>query len=243
MSMSLLGKIFDDLHYLEYRNELALQNYNEPLANERIVDEYRLARNRLPRAALTLYTNGDYLTTELFNELISVGVTRMRISRYPVDPRRPVRQPGHRIRKWAARSLGIDVPEPVLQHNGYCAVFDHQTTRVEILLPDVMGSFTDRGGAIPYLSARVTRTQPCHATSTSASIDYHGRLKMCCNIVTDWQPHDEYFIGSLATSSFDELWFSPRMTALRTRHRAADWTLSHICGTCKHRVAGLRQAD
>src|SRR5262245_40509256 len=52
MPMSLIGKILDDLRHLGYCGELSLQNFNEPLANERIVDEFRLARHRLSDVSL-----------------------------------------------------------------------------------------------------------------------------------------------------------------------------------------------
>src|SRR5205085_439579 len=66
-----------------YEGWLAFHNYNEPLANPRIIDEVAFAREHLARVGLTVFTNGDYLTAELFEGLSTAGLTQMRITVYP----------------------------------------------------------------------------------------------------------------------------------------------------------------
>ncbi|RAY15803.1 hypothetical protein DPM19_08515 [Actinomadura craniellae] len=238
MPWRLFVKILNDLRSIDFRSELSLHNYNEPLASDRIVDEYILAHETLPAASLTLYTNGDYMSPGLFGRLSSAGVARMRITRYPrraeADPREQVAS----VRNWARTALGADFPvHPVRQHNGMMAVVQRSSVRVELLLPDIAAHFLDRGGTVRSLSdGDYVRTHPCNATVAAAAIDYQGRLKMCCNVVSDWGGHKNYFVGSLRRNSFSELWNSPMLSELRERHGVADWKLSAICRSCTHRM-------
>jgi radical SAM protein with 4Fe4S-binding SPASM domain len=237
MPMPLFVKILDDLRRVGFAGQLALHNFNEPLANSRIVEEYSRAHEVLPVATLTLYTNGDYLTAALFGQLAAAGVRRMRITRSHRITDGIDAGPGS-ILRWARRALGVTVTaDAVVQVNGIMFYFAHRGVEVELLLPDIAQGFSDRAGSVMSLGQpSYVRTRPCNATATSAAIDNSGQMKMCCNIVPGWPAHQDYLVGSLCTASFGDLWWSSQMVELRAHHRQADWTMSPICGNCRHRL-------
>jgi hypothetical protein len=105
---------------------------------------------------------------------------------------------------------------------------------IEVILPD-LSRYNYRGDTVPFGSAK-HRLDPCIMASHSASIDFRGRLKMCCNVYPEFQQHLPYLIGSLDQNSLEELWNSAKMTRFRQAHALADWSLSPICTRCTQRL-------
>jgi radical SAM protein with 4Fe4S-binding SPASM domain len=232
MLWPLLEKVATELGEAGFAGFLALHNYNEPLANPRLDEELDLLRRTVPDARTAIYTNGDLLKYDRLKSLLSAGVKYVRVTRYP--HRADVAPTKEALEKWLAQSglasafdWGIG---PVRQ--GLAARWEDKATGVlvEVIRPHV-ATYNYRGGSATA-PAR-PRTQPCHMTSTSLSIDYRGVMKMCCNVIPDSVPdHEQYSVGSVAGSSVAELWNSDAMKGWRKRHADADWSQSKACSTC-----------
>lgn len=229
-----LTKALMSLSRHNYSGWLALHNYNEPLANPRLVAEIQLAVQLLPNASPAVYTNGDRLTGHLFTELLFAGVKQIRITLYPksVDST----PQGHkRLRRWIERRSFLSEllweeefarQGPVLRHSGCLDVI--------VIYPEV-DRYYDRGGTIGWLSGS-PRTPPCFLTSHSLSVDYMGDVKMCCNVVSGSKDHARYVLGNIASLDLIELWNSPQFVEIRSRHRASDWSKSPICVSCSQQI-------
>ena len=70
MSEQLFKKIIQELAEQNYSGTLSLFSNNEPFLDERIIDFYKYAREKLPGAKLSLFTNGSLLTLDKFKEII-----------------------------------------------------------------------------------------------------------------------------------------------------------------------------
>ncbi len=230
MSWSVLQRIVDSLVVADYRGWFAFHNYNEPLANPRLLEEMRLVRDRLPHSKLAIYTNGDRLSDTLFQKLVTAGLSQMRITLYPKRGRSSPSSFAV-LRTWLERHPFLEALEweqvdlrqgPSFLHLGL--------PEIMIISPDV-GKYYDRGGTIPKLS-RPNRTSPCLLTSNSLSVDYLGNVKMCCNVVTGYAPHQDYFLGDAAQVDILEVWNSTKFERLRKKHVSADWSSSSLCSTC-----------
>jgi len=83
-------------------------------------------------------------------------------------------------------------------------------TRIEVISPNILGTYNSRGGTVTVLLGLAgRRTEPCWMTATTAAIDYRGQFKMCCCVYPETGGgHDQYVIGSLRDSSFAALWSS-----------------------------------
>lgn len=234
MSWSDLERIVRCLSSSQYGGWLAFHNYNEPLANPRIVQEVELARERLPAAKLTIFTNGDRLTAELYSALVSAGLSQMRVTIYPKTTK--CSEPSHAtLWSWLARKRFLKSKnwKEVSARQGPALV--HAGSPELILINPRVDRYYDRGGSIPTLSIE-NRTAPCLLTSNSLSVDYKGNIKMCCNVVTGNELHREYFLGNVQDRDLLEVWNSQAFDIMREHHKSADWSATPICKSCRQEI-------
>ena len=64
MESELYESILRDLGQIDYSGTVSFGRYNEPLADQVVVERIRQARAALPNATLHVSTNGDYLTLD-----------------------------------------------------------------------------------------------------------------------------------------------------------------------------------
>jgi len=82
MPTILFEKIIGDLAAIKYRGEISFSFYNEPLLDKRIPEFCSLITERLPKATITLFTNGDFLTRSIFINLAESGVKTFCITQH-----------------------------------------------------------------------------------------------------------------------------------------------------------------
>lgn len=234
MDWSTFQSIVYSLSRYDYTGWFAFHNYNEPLANPRIIDEVAFARKHLAHAGLTIFTNGDYLTTDLFDDLAAAGLTQMRVTVYPRSFGDNVSSHA-RLWSWLDKRAFLrnrEWTETVLRQGP--ALVLHDPVAIDLISPDI-NRYYDRGGTLPSLSIE-NRASPCFLTSNSLSIDYCGNLKMCCNVVTGHAPHEAYLFANVRECDPIETWNSPRFAEVRRLHEQSDWSTTPICSTCRQEI-------
>lgn len=229
-----LERVLYSLARVDYEGWFAFHNYNEPLANPRLLDELALVRALVPAAKPTVFTNGDRLTGKLYSDLVSAGLSQMRVTVYP--KRWTGREPSHEtLRAWLKRRAFL--PDKfwteVTARQGPALLYSGEPEI--ILISPRIDRYYDRGGTIPWLSVE-SRTTPCLLTASSLSIDYEGNIKMCCNVVTGNRAHRNYMLGNVRDNDIIDIWNSVRFETLRDRHARADWTDTSICKTCRQEL-------
>lgn len=243
MDWSLFTKIVAELASLDYAGWLANHNYNEPLLNPRLFAELEQVRQVLPCVKPAIYSNGDVLREPMLVRLLESGVRYLRVTRYP---RHAETAPTFAaLRTWASRAgvLGWAWEERTVRQ-GLALVCRVGEANIEVIAPNILGTYNNRGGTVTGLPLLVTqRREPCWMTATSASIDFRGRMKMCCCVYVDDPAHAGYVVGDLADASFAELWGGAQMSAYRTAHAQADWSLSEACRTCTQPLPETRQVS
>ncbi len=83
MDTGLFHKIIDELAALGWSGEIAPNFYGEPLLDDRMVELVKYARNKINGSMITLFTNGDFLTVELYLRLVKAGVSAFCITEHP----------------------------------------------------------------------------------------------------------------------------------------------------------------
>lgn len=78
----LFHKAVDELAYLGFRGYFAPHLFGEPLLDKRMPEFVRYAHAKLPKAIIQIYSNGDFLTPELYRELVAAGVKDFRITNH-----------------------------------------------------------------------------------------------------------------------------------------------------------------
>lgn len=244
MEWELFIRIVAELSELEYAGWLAFHNYNEPLLNPRLMEEIEHIRQHLPQAKPAIYTNGDVLKRDRLDDLIALGVQYVRVTRYPHTA--DIEPTYEALRHWMKQAGILDYCDwtygTLRQGLGVTYRDESRGLLIEIIGPRI-STYNDRGGTALIPTIPAPRTEPCLMTTTSASIDYRGNLKMCCNVVPGTDPdHDQYVVGNLATSTFAQLWGSDQMQAWRKSHGIADWGLSPACILCTQALPETRRS-
>lgn len=70
---------------MEFRGDVILSHYNEPLMDERLPELVRIAKT-YPFKSVFFNTNGDYLTEDLAKDLEDAGLDHIIVSLYMDDP-------------------------------------------------------------------------------------------------------------------------------------------------------------
>jgi hypothetical protein len=243
MDWNLYVKITSELGELDFGGFCAFHNFNEPLANERLVDEIRHLRQAVPHAKPAIYTNGDLLKADRLAELLALGVAYVRVTRYP--HRADVAPTFGALERWL-RQVGIADAyawemSAVRQGLAAAAEVPGSGARIEVIRPSIR-TYNDRGGTAVVPVTLSARTAPCLMTATSVSVDYRGVMKMCCNVVPDSAAeHDRYMVANLAEVTLADAWKGERMTDWRARHRVADWSASPACRSCVQALPETRR--
>ncbi len=74
MPEELFKKIIFDLEVMDYVGVVAPHLYGEPLLDTRLPELISFTRQKLPRARIWIYSNGDYLNEEVYSRLRESGV-------------------------------------------------------------------------------------------------------------------------------------------------------------------------
>lgn len=232
MEWSLFVNLIRELKGIQYSGWLALHNYNEPLANPRLLREIKFISKNLPLSKVSLFTNGDYLNAYLFNDLNRLDISYMRVTLYP-NNNETSNPPSYGLALNWLKQKHLDkllTWQKQLSRQGPSVVGNFNKLNIEIICPEI-SKYNWRGGTSSVSNGSL-RQEPCYMTSHSAAVDYQGRVKMCCNIFPGVGKHKKYILGSLKSKTFIEIWRSEQIEQLRSAHIKQDWSLSPVCERC-----------
>lgn len=153
MSREVFERTIQDLRSIDYRGAITYQFYGEPLLDSRLVEFVRYTRENLPKAMfIKVISNGDYLTIDLFEQLIAAGMTEVSITIHDRDPGRMTAMLAPMIEKHPRN----------------------------IRVTSIHGSRTlsNRGGAVKIVDEAPKRR--C-VFSRNAVVDRDGNVLLCCN--------------------------------------------------------------
>ncbi|MFH1345247.1 MAG: radical SAM/SPASM domain-containing protein [Pseudomonadota bacterium] len=91
MSDALFKRIIGMLGEIDFSGRLSFHRFNEPLLRKDLAALVAAARRKIPSAFIVIYTNGDLLSGERYQELIEAGVDNFLVTRHDSDefPERP----------------------------------------------------------------------------------------------------------------------------------------------------------
>lgn len=154
MEEDLFYKIIDELAGIKFSGRFSPHFYGEPLLDKRIVTFITYTRNKLPNAFIKLFTNGDFLTYELFLKLLNAGVDVFRIAQHDEQPSATMM---NTLQKMDKRTMD--------KHVEYIKYFDNDTLLM------------NRGGLIEV--KHDVKMKYCDYVS-GITIDYEGNMLLCC---------------------------------------------------------------
>lgn len=209
MSPALFRKIIDELTDMGFDGRLSPTRYGEPLTDSRLISFMEYAHARLPRAAIKLYTNGDFLTAPLLDQLYDAGVRDYLITVQSADE--------------PAFTNSINRISQLKKH----VKSKHRKIKLQYQTWYDM-DLVNRGGLI----AVDERRQPSWSCSDEAiAIDYRGDVLLCCN---DYLGVTAF--GNLQDESLIDIWSKPEFVKIRRELSRNVYTLD-ICKKCTHSSA------
>jgi hypothetical protein len=228
ISPDLFKKIILDLKNLEYKGQIALHNYNEPLYDPKLFKHISLIREKLPDANVLIFTNGDILDRIYCEKLEKKGVSYVRITLHDaIYSQRPYEILYKHIKK-----LGLDKNKIKDISDWLGRKFQINFGKMSIIyyIP-YKEMLTSRGGIIPNMD-ETEKQEICFLPFVSSAIDYEGNMKICCEIYPEHKLHKEKgIVGKLSKKSFFGLWFSEFYNDLRRKILSKNID-NEICSHC-----------
>lgn len=85
MSEELFNKIIKELKELRFKGDVCLSSYGEPLLDKRLAGFAKKVKEELG-VKIIIFTNGDFLTTLKFRELLLAGIDTFFMSQHDTEP-------------------------------------------------------------------------------------------------------------------------------------------------------------
>jgi radical SAM protein with 4Fe4S-binding SPASM domain len=153
MEPGLFYKIIDELSRLRWSGYIEPHSYGEPLLDNRLLSFVSYIKNKLPSSTIQLFTNGDFLTVDLYKELIKTGVRQFYITQHLPE-------------------LSGNVKK-VLDYRK-----EYGDGKV-LLLCFRRDKLNNRGGSVEVEGA--VAIKKCKWPLHSIGVDYAGNVLFCCN--------------------------------------------------------------
>ncbi|MBI2134157.1 SPASM domain-containing protein [Candidatus Woesearchaeota archaeon] len=206
MLQGLYEKIISDLKSVDYRYKLAFGHFGEPFLDRSIVDKVAFARISLPHSAIVINSNGDYLTPDLLQDLVSAGVDRVIVTDHnSKDPSSP-------------RPTSEEIQ--ILRHHLEC----HPALGNYVVFNGLQ-KLSNRGGLVSIPRERRKIRSMCEELN-SVNIDAAGNVVLCSNDYLG-----SYKFGNVKESPLAEIWNSAGYRAMRQAHSERIFT-EDICIRC-----------
>jgi 8-amino-3,8-dideoxy-alpha-D-manno-octulosonate transaminase len=217
MERPLFEKIIHDLAEMRYQGTVIFAPWSEPLLDPRLPSLVEYAHRHLPRSAVTILTNGDLLTLELFRELRRAGVGHFDISDHfkIVGGRYVIDEPAGAARTYQS----VDQKEQGTLH-----FHDSNSKRIRGL-----DRFHNRAGAVP-LDHCVSVQQACATCllpEAYLTIGYDGRVVLCAR---QWEATPVY--GNAGLERIRDIWRNPAFRNTRRDLRRGVFELD-LCRRCE----------
>jgi len=218
MPESLFKKIIDELAKINFSGRISPCFYGEPLLDDRIAMFIEYINKKLPKSEISIFTNGDFLTLELYKGLTVAGADIFVITEHSQNMTESMQQLLKDFHQ-------VDYRDDYFLHD--TAYILNDNNQGIILYKDIkQRSLYNRGGLVKDVKPK--KIDPvCEIPSNSLLIDYAGNIVLCCN---------DYFstikFGNLNNESILEIWNKKNFKKIRQDLKKGILNLE-ICKKCK----------
>lgn len=234
-------KIVDDLASIDYDRRISLVGLNEPLMHmDDFLARLRLIREKLPKAHLLIFTNGDYLDKDAFQALRDVGVHELKVAMHlskekPYDERDILKRVLDK-----SRELGLN---PVLTDFTADKQIEFQlagtTMAVRLSQENYMTEGHSRGETMTGVGRKMeNRTIPCIQPFDNFIVNYKGDVLPCCTTIGATEEIAPCIVGNVKDASIFDIYCGEKLTAWR-RSLMVEGEKRHPCATCPENWPGF----
>ncbi len=213
MPAELFYKIIGELRDKGYSGYLNLYVNNEPFVDTRIEEWYRYAKEQLPAAKMLLYTNGQLISKDRFDEIIPY-IDKMIINNY---------------------SDNLKLHESIKKLYDYIkTVPEYEKKDITIQVRYIHEILTNRAGTAPNKKRKRDIHWECIMPYTDITIFPNGILGLCCNDALE-----KTNFGDLNNKNIWDIWESKQYDNLR-QVIGKDRNNYYFCRGCDFFDAGIR---
>jgi MoaA/NifB/PqqE/SkfB family radical SAM enzyme len=219
MADNVFEQIVSDLGSIDWDGDFRFVGLNEPTMHRKsLVTRARQARAAIPKALLTVLTNGDYLTRDYLEELYDAGIRQMHISVHlqrfmPFDDQKVLKRV-----VMLAKRLGVEwrIDRHVPGREVYARLM-FRDMMLQVFQLDYEHLGHDRGGLLDGIGRQdYVRTSACPVPVMMMVVSYNGNILPCCHFVGDAEQHKGLVVGKLGGGrSLFEVYASPEYLAWR----------------------------
>ena len=253
MTLPLFRKLVDDLGaFAQPIDELVLGNYGEPLLNNNLPEMVRYAKSSRHIREVSVITNASLLNAFRANELAAAGLDKIRISIEAMSDAayKSTTEVPQRFSDIVENVKGFR--DAVRRHRSktfiYAKIVDAGLTEAEqkkffqTFAPIADAVSIENLIGITPRSRKIVGDQPkgmtgvslsterkvCPSPFYSLSIHSNGDVGVCCS---DW--HHKTVVGSVATSSIQNIWDGEALRAFRVAQLEKSWRGVGACAGCE----------
>ena len=233
MPFDTYARVVDDLAGLGYEGEIGFHGNNEPLMVPDLDRYVALARERLPKSWIRIFTNGLSLSRKKGEALLAAGIDEMTVNWYAAGSGAPL--PAHLI---AFRDEVLPRFHPrarVRRGTGPLRPGDRSIFRFNLYRRRLDEVLDSRAGSSPNKTALPENVGGfCDQPFSTVNITADGRVGRCCA--------DFYFedvMGNVPRQSLLEIWNGAPLRAAREMLLRGDRSGSALCSRCDHRGVDL----
>ena len=212
ISDELHTKLINELNELNYSGLIMYSGFVEPLLHKQIYKNLHHARSALPKAKISLVTNGDVLNEKRMTKLFESGLSTLLISVYdgPED--------AEKFQKMCD-NLKLDKDRYVIRHRYLPPEQDFGIT-----MSNRAGLMKNAVHSIKPLQK--TMDDPCNYPAYSFFMDYNGDVLMCSH---DWGKKN--ILGNFKKQKLKEIWLNEKSNESRKKLINSDRNFSP-CNVC-----------
>lgn len=245
MDDAIFSNVVKQLGDIGYSGRIAIHRYNEPLADR----DYTIKRIKeiklyIPLSQVFVFTNGDFLTKEIIQELKEAGVSNILVSSHSMENDSEFESVLNR-QQTSLDKLGLPYRYLQVSEAARVAAVDAgegiaiQWNAINYYHRDVNGTpnMLDRGQSVKS-ETKYVRTDPCLIPFTELQIEWDGKVLPCCNIHIDVKAHEKFILGQITSdSNIFLVWTNSNFVTLR-KELFSYKPKGSPCTTCNYGCTG-----
>jgi len=218
MDEKLFSKIIDELSEIKFSGQIRFSFYGEPLLDERLEAFVKYTRDKLPKVDIFIFTNGDFLTLDLYKGLSENGVDFFIMTQHDEIMSLTMKELLKNFHK-VSYSKKDFFHQSAYKLDNYDTILLHKNLRNMELC--------NRGGLLKNIKPKKLTHLRCFLPTNALVINYAGNVILCC---------DDYLgsikFGNLKNESILEIWQKENSKKIKEELREGILRLE-ICKKCK----------
>ncbi|VVB86493.1 Coenzyme PQQ synthesis protein E [uncultured archaeon] len=154
MNEEIFKKIINQLAEIKFDGRISPHFYGEPLLDKRIITFVKFIREKLPKSKISIYSNGDFLTVEKYEELVHAGVNLFVITQHSKEMNKNIKELFKYLKNNRSKKI----------------IYEKITSATPLY---------NRGGLVKPI--KMNYKPRCSLFDNPLIIDHAGNVLLCCN--------------------------------------------------------------